>query len=74
MSLTSYPANPVLGERYLDERTGDAYIWTGSMWAMVGRLDGVKKSLEPSEEQLDMYPSLKSAWEEYLVVRKLLGL
>ena len=74
MDLTSYPSNPVLGDRYLDERSGDAYIWTGSMWAMVGRLNTVKKSLEPTKEQLDMYPALNQAWEEYLVIRRILGL
>ena len=74
MSLTSYPTNPVLGDRYFDERTGDAYIWTGSMWAMVVRHNAVKKSFEPTEEQLDMYPALKQSWDEYLVIRKILGL
>lgn len=74
MDIASYPANPLYGDRYIDTRSGDAYIWTGSMWAMVGRLEGVKKSLEPTKEQLDTYPSLKHAWDEYLLVRKLLGL
>lgn len=28
----------------------------------------------PTRQELEEYPSLKNAWEEYLVTRKLLGL
>lgn len=33
-----------------------------------------KRHLVPSEEQLEKHPTLKQAWDEYIVIRKLLGL
>lgn len=33
-----------------------------------------KAELVPSEEQLEKHPTLKQAWDEYIVIRKLLGL
>jgi len=32
------------------------------------------RELLPTPEQLEEHPALKQAWEEYMVIRKLLGL
>jgi len=32
------------------------------------------RALVPTPEQLEEHPALKQAWEEYMVIRKLLGL
>lgn len=70
MSLIPFPARPVLGQLYTDPRTGIIYSWNNSKWVDIkARLNPV-----PTKEQLETYPSLKHAWDEYLVVRKLLGL
>lgn len=71
MSLIPFPANPVLGQLYTDPRTGIAYAWNNSKWVPVSTTE---KNLAPTKDQLETYPSLKHAWDEYLVVRKLLGL
>lgn len=71
MSLIPFPSNPVLGQLYTDPRTGVMYAWNRSKWV---QLNATEKTSEPTKEQLEMYPSLKNAWNEYLVVRKLLGL
>jgi hypothetical protein len=69
VALIPFPANPVLGQLYTDPRTGKVYAWNNSKW-----VTDIRTTLEPTLEQLDTYPSLKHAWDEYLVVRKLLGL
>jgi hypothetical protein len=69
MTLIPFPANPVLGQLYTDPRTGKVYAWNNSKW-----VTDIRTTREPTPDQLDTYPSLKHAWDEYLVVRKLLGL
>lgn len=66
----TYPSNPNIGQTYVDNRTGKIYTWAGINWHETGRTPDVI----PRDAQLEMYPALKNAWEEYLMVRKLLGL
>lgn len=64
--------NPLSGMMYFDPETSQAFLYDGSNWiVMAGRL--ANRSLEPTDTELEN-ESLKSAWEQYLVVRKLLGL
>lgn len=67
-----FPTNPLIGQYYTDPRTGTAYVWDNTRWLLAAGYE--RKNLMPTKEQLDMYPSLGHAWQEYLVVRKLLGL
>ena len=69
MYLIPFPSNPVLGQLYTDPRTGTVNAWNNSKW-----VTDIRTRREPTQEQLDTYPSLKHAWDEYLLVRKLLGL
>ena len=72
----SKPANPVVGECYIDLSTGVSYTWTGFDWAKIidSKLIPLEATLSPTDEQLEKHPSLKQAWDEYLVIRKLLGI
>ncbi|HEY6435439.1 MAG TPA: hypothetical protein VIY47_02535 [Ignavibacteriaceae bacterium] len=66
--------NPVIGEVYYDQYDNTPRIWDGKGWQMfswAGSNDTV--TLLPTDEQLKKYPTLKRAWEEYLIIRKLIG-
>lgn len=67
------PSTPVVGSAYMDSKTGETYLYDGSKWALMGSAP-VSDSYVPTEEQLEKHPSLKAAWEEFLVIRKLLGI
>ena len=73
MALPSYQPNPNVGDLYYDERTGDGYVWMGTKWVIISAYSN-PATLVPTKEQLGMYPSLNQAWEEYLVIRRILGL
>jgi hypothetical protein len=74
--LSSKPVNPTIGDTYFDTTNGIAHIWEGNTWAVLsgGFGEPEPKFYAPTEEQLEKYPALKQAWEEYMVIRKLLGL
>lgn len=65
-----YPGNPAIGQQFTDTRTGEIYTYSGINWHRTAFLP----SVIPRDDELKKYPSLKNAWEEYLMVRKLLGL
>lgn len=59
----------VIGEIWSNGR--DRFIWTGTLWSKIAENHPV---LIPSTEDLEKYPALKIAWEQYLYTRKLLSL
>jgi len=73
---SSKPSSPIIGDCYVDPASSNGYIFNGKNWeqfASVGSSES-PKSFVPTEEQLDKHPALKQAWDEYLVIWKLLGL
>jgi hypothetical protein len=73
---TTKPAYPISGDAYLDS-TGAGFVWTGVVWTQISTntsMDPPKKRLEPTLEELEKHPSLKAAWDEYMVLRKLIGI
>lgn len=73
--LNSQPKNPVEGNIYFDSNTGCSYIYCGNMW-MIFSSDvtiPLPSMMAPTSEQLEKHPALKEAWEELMVIRKLLG-
>jgi len=73
---SSMPKNPLIGDCYLDNKTYQGYIWTGTNWTAFSK-DATHiepKHMAPTQEQLDKHPALKEAWEEYLVIKKLIGI
>jgi hypothetical protein len=70
---SSPPPNPILGDAYYDNRTGIAHVWTGASWHPLST-DPHPKALTPTAEQLEKHPALKEAWDEYMVIRRLLGI
>jgi len=73
---TVQPMHPVTGDAYVDHYTGAMYMYQGKIWVEVSgpEIWKVEHNNLPTEEELEEHPTLKSTWEEYLVVRKLLGL
>lgn len=69
------PANPVIGDCYADPITMSTYVWTGSAWTMMGSDSSASKKVDliPTPEQLEKHPALKQAWEEYLVIKRMIG-
>lgn len=74
--LNDRPTDPVMGDYYVDRMTYDGYIFDGTNWVQISGSGPAPapKSNEPTEEQLEKHPSLKQAWDEYMVIRRLLGL
>ena len=70
------PVNPVTGDCYLDNASYAGYMFDGTHWIQFSGMGPTLpiKSREPTEEQLEKHPTLKQALDEYLVIRKLLGL
>lgn len=73
---TKKPKDPGIGDFYMDKSTYQGYIYTGSDWvAFLEPSMLIKPSdLAPTKEELEKHPTLKSSWEEYLVVRRLIGI
>ncbi len=72
----SRPANPAAGDAYFDHSIRCCYIYDGYQWATIGGIDS-KESAPiklPTEDELSKHPTLKSAWEDYVIIRKLLGI
>ena len=69
------PVNPITGDIYFDYATDQMFVWHGSSWIVISsQVVPTPRDLAPTVEQLDKHPSLKNAWEEYLIVKKLLGI
>lgn len=72
---TTKPTNPKIGDCVMDSVTGKDWIWTGLHWAVITdpNLVSPMDIMIPTQEQLETYPALKKAWEEYVIIRKLIG-
>jgi len=78
MSLTwvlNRPSTPQIGDCWYDSYREQTYMWQGTTWMplMVNPMP-VPPFIPPTEEQLEKHPALKQSWEEFLVVRRLLGI
>ncbi len=69
------PTLPDVGDCYVDHITGDGYMYDGWKWIIFtsNGSSAPPPFVPPSQEQLDKHPALKEAWEEFLVIKKLLG-
>ena len=73
MMISSVLFTPKPGELYLDPGTLRTYIFTGIKWEIMAGIPATEY-LAPTDAELATNVSLKNAWDEYLIVRKLLGL
>lgn len=72
---SSQPTMPVTGDCYNDINSQLGYIFDGNTW-MIYSSNHEPPSLHdhvPTKEQLEKHPALKQAWEEFLVIKRLLG-
>jgi hypothetical protein len=72
----SVPLNPCIGDTCLDMTSGILYIWLGDKWSQIGHSESSitpKDLAPPTREQLKDHESLRIAWEQYLIIKKLLG-
>jgi len=68
------PTQPMPGDCYIDQNTNSGMIWTGTSWTQFSGFAVPEHPFTPpTAEQLEKYPSLKKSWEEFLVIKKLLG-
>jgi len=74
--LPSKPAKPLIGDCYIDNATYEGYMFDGTNWIQYAGAGPSfpSTSYVPTEEPLKKHPALKQAWDEYLVIWKLLGL
>jgi hypothetical protein len=74
--VSSKPLNPIVGQCYFDPFSHYTFIFTGKDWELLSSSPIATSlwTMVPTDEQLEQYPTLKQAWEEYLVIRKLLGI
>ena len=68
------PTYPSAGDIVFVDDIRCTYVWTGHSWTLIHGSVPPPVHRAPTQEELDEYPSLAHAWEEYLVVKKLLGL
>lgn len=68
------PTVPTLGDCYYDTAYATSYIWQGTSWVIFSN-DPIPRPpfTIPTKEQLEKHPSLKAAWEDFLVIKRLLG-
>ena len=66
------PTLPILDDCYFDSTNNVTYTFstTGCIEFVSS---GPEKTTEPSLENLNKHPALKQAWEEYIFIKKLLG-
>lgn len=70
----SQPANPIPGDCYIEQASNRGYIYDGTAWQIFSsESEPTPKAYAPTEEQLEKHPALKEAWEEFLVIKRLLG-
>lgn len=70
--LRDKPKYPKIGDCYFDTTTGEGFIWTNTGWAQFSG-EPEPQFQPPTKEQLEKHPALKQAWEELLVIKKILG-
>ena len=71
--LGTKPTNPQHGDIYVDQNTYHSYVWVGTGWVPFGSNEKTPSFTAPTKEQLEKHPALKQAWEEFLVIKKLVG-
>ena len=74
--INNTPGTRAVGELYIDKSSGKVWSWTGTSWSTMHEHNGSMpiKNYSPSEQELAEHATLRSAWEDYLIIRKLLGL
>ena len=72
---STIPLNPTIGDCVMDSLSGKDYTWSGIHWMEIPDLISTSplEMMVPTQEQLDTYPALKEAWEQYVIVKKLIG-
>ena len=74
---SAMPINPSVGDTFFDQLSGTGFTYNGTTWLQIcGNGDGSDspRFTIPTQEQLDKHPALKEAWEEFIVIKKLLGI
>ncbi len=68
------PISPKMGDAYMDVVTGFGYIYDGKAWIIMSHGNMEPKRLEPTEEEMKKHPAIKEAWDDYIILRKLIGI
>lgn len=70
---TGKASAPVEGDAYYDEKMNAGYIYLSGKWEIFSQGPSTVENFVPTKEQLEKHPALKQAWEEYLVIKRLIG-
>ena len=68
------PAVPSEGDAFYDSQTRHGYIFHNGKWQLFSSDGTDKERFVPTPEELEKHPSLKEAWDEYLVIKRLIGI
>lgn len=72
---SSIPVSPMDGDIVYDHNTMEQKVYYGGQWILISASRGPEPPrVVPSDEELEKHPGLKEAWEEYMIIRKLLGI
>ena len=64
-----------MGDCYVDNGTSVCYVFDGTAWMQLAAPSESREVfVPPTAEQLNKHPTLKQAWEEFIVIKKLLGI
>jgi hypothetical protein len=70
---TGKPLNPVEGDCYVDGLTNTGFIRHKGEWVVFSNGDNHSERFVPTLEELERHPALKQAWQEYLIIKRLVG-
>lgn len=66
--------HPRPGDCYFDQKENCTYIWQGASWIQFSVNPTPQPPfMPPTPAQMEKHPALKKAWEEFMVIKKLLG-
>jgi len=75
--MSTNPTSPKIGDCRYDTINGCMRIYNGRTWITDATTFAPiieEHTLIPTTAELEKHPTLEAAWNEYLVIRKLLGI
>lgn len=73
ITLTGRVSDPSLGDAYVDIKANEFFVWNGNKWVFTDNYGNRVASKEAALHELHArFPQLKTLWEEYCILKKLL--
>jgi hypothetical protein len=70
------PTTQLVGTVYYDADSQQTLMWDGNNWTQFASSHFVVPPVvgKPAESEIEKCPALATAWEEYLIIRRLAGI